>query len=258
MGTRRRFAVVGATGRVGRHVVDVLTERGHDVVAIARSTGVDVISGDGLADSLSGVEGVVDAATGPSRERGRATEFFTAAARNLHAAGQHAGVQRIVAVSMIGADRLEGGYGAAKLAHERAILEGPVTARILRAAQLHELVGQLTDRGRRGHVAYVPRARTQLVSARAVGEALAAIACGSPSAIGYTPSGLYEIAGPREESLVDAAILLAARRGDPVEIAGTDNPDDPDSQVYRSGGLLPNPGAILAGPTFEEWLVTHA
>jgi uncharacterized protein YbjT (DUF2867 family) len=258
MRTQRRFAVAGATGRVGRHVVDVLTEQGHEVVAISRSSGVDVISGEGLAASLAGVEGIVDAATGPSREQASATAFFMTAAHNLQTAGERAGVRRIVAVSMIGANRFEGGYGAAKVAHERATLEGPVTARILRAAQLHELVGPLTERGRRGGVAYVPRMRTQLISARAVAEALAAIASDSPSAITCTPSGIYEIAGPREESLVDAAILLAARRGDAVEIAGTCNPGDPNSEIYRSGGLLPNPGAALAGPTFEEWLATHA
>jgi uncharacterized protein YbjT (DUF2867 family) len=118
----RRIAVAGATGRVGRHVVDVLAERGHEVVAMSRSSGVDVVTGDGLPEALEGVESVIDVATGQSPEEEAATAFFLAAARNLHEAGEGAGVQRIVAVSIIGADRFTSGYGAAKVGHERAML----------------------------------------------------------------------------------------------------------------------------------------
>ena len=135
-----RIAVAGATGRVGRHVVDVLHGGGHDVVAISRSNGVDVITGDGLATALEGVEVVIDVSTGPSPEQGPATEFFTTATRNLQEAGVKAGVRRLVVVSIIGVDKSAGGYGAAKLAHERAALAGPIPARILRAAQFHEFV----------------------------------------------------------------------------------------------------------------------
>ena len=137
----RKIAVAGATGRVGRHVVEVLTARGRDVVPISRSTGVDVITGDGLANALAGVECVVDTASGPSPEQEAATAFFTTAARNLHEAGERAGVRRIVVVSIIGCDRFSGGYNAAKVAHEQAMLSGPLPVSILRAAQFHELVG---------------------------------------------------------------------------------------------------------------------
>jgi uncharacterized protein YbjT (DUF2867 family) len=243
----RRIAVAGATGRVGRHVVDVLRTRGHDVVAMSRSSGVDVVTGDGLAEALVGVEGIVDAATGPSPEEQAAAEFFLAAARNLHEAGERAGVQRIVVVSIIGSDRFTVGYGAAKVAHERAMLSGPIPARILRAAQFHEFVGQLVDWGRQGDVSYVPKMRTQLVAARTVAEALADLALDPEAPI-------TEIAGPREESLVDMAKLLVARRGDPVRIEGVSDPADPDSDLYETGALLPGPEATLAGPTFEQWL----
>src|SRR5215218_6210113 len=138
-----RIAVAGATGRVGRHVVDALKAAGHDVVAMSRSTGVDVVTGDGLADALSDVECVIDVATGPSPEEEAATEFFTTAARNLHEAGERAGVRRMVVVSIIGCDRFTAGYLAAKVAHERAMLSGPIPVRILRAARFHEFVGQL-------------------------------------------------------------------------------------------------------------------
>src|SRR6185312_6535904 len=86
-----RIAVAGATGRVGRHVVDVLHEGGHDVVAISRANGVDVITGAGLAAALAGVEVVIDTSTGPSPEQGPATEFFLTATRNLEAEGVKAG-----------------------------------------------------------------------------------------------------------------------------------------------------------------------
>ena len=88
---QRKIAVVGATGRVGHHVVDVLEARGHDVVRISRTDGVDVVTGAGLPEALSGVESVIDAATGASPEQQAATEFFTAAARNLQQAGDRAG-----------------------------------------------------------------------------------------------------------------------------------------------------------------------
>src|SRR5918992_1497829 len=113
-----KIAVAGATGRVGRHVVDILEAGGHDVVRSARSTGVDVITGEGLEAALTGVEVVIDAATGPAPDQEAATAFFTAAARNLQDAGRRAGVRRIVAVSIVGADRFSGGYNVAKIAHE--------------------------------------------------------------------------------------------------------------------------------------------
>jgi uncharacterized protein YbjT (DUF2867 family) len=256
MQARRKFAVAGATGRVGRHVVDVLEERKHDVVAISRSAGVDVITGDGLTEALAGVECVIDAATGASPDQEAATEFFSIATGNLQAAAEQTGVQRIAVVSIIGCDRFTAGYGAAKLAHEQAMLSGPIPARILRAAQFHEFVAQLVDWGRQGDVSYVPRMRTQPVAARAVAEALADLAINpeAAQASGSAEAALLEIAGPREESLVEIATLLAARRGDEVRIEGVSNPADPDRLLYETGALLPGPDAILAGPSFKEWL----
>lgn len=253
MQSGKKIAVAGATGRVGRHAVDVLNAQGHEVVAISRATGVDVITSEGLPEALDGVEAIVDAATGPSPDQRAATEFFTTAARNLHEFGERAGVQRIVAVSIIGTDRFTAGYGAAKIAHERAHLSGPIPARILRAAQFHEFVATLVDWGRQGEVSRVPRMRTQLVAARTVAEALADLAVGS-GPMGSNGAPIAEIAGPREESLVEMATLLVTRRGDPVRIEGISNPDDPDRDLNENGALLPGPDATLAGPTFEDWL----
>jgi uncharacterized protein YbjT (DUF2867 family) len=256
MQPRRKIAVAGATGRVGRHVVGVLRAGGHDVVAMSRSGGVDVVTGDGLAEALEGVECVIDVASGPSPDQEAATEFFTAAARNLHEAGERAGVQRMVVVSIIGCDRFTAGYNAAKVAHERAMLSGPIPVRILRAAQFHEFVAQLVEWGRQGEVSYVPKMRTQLVAARTVAQALADLATGPESALAPGSSGtkIPEIAGPREENLVDMAKLLVALRDDPVRIEGVSDPADPDRELYETGALLPGPDATLAGPTFEEWL----
>jgi uncharacterized protein YbjT (DUF2867 family) len=248
MSAGKKIAVAGATGRVGHHVVDVLAERGHEVVQVSRTHGVDVITGEGLAETLAGVECIVDTATGPSPEQQAATEFFTTAARNLQEAGQAAGVRRIVVVSIIGTDRLKGGYGVAKVAHERATLSGPIPARVLRAAQFHEFVDQLVQWGTQGDVSYVPKMRTQLVAARTVAEALADLAVDPESAPGST----LEVAGPREESLVEMAKLLVARRGNSLRVEPVSDPVDGDAN--ESGVLLPGSHARLGGPTFEEWL----
>jgi uncharacterized protein YbjT (DUF2867 family) len=256
MQERKKIAVAGATGRVGRHVVDVLEEGGHEVVRMSRSTGVDVVTGEGLSEALVGVDSVVDAASWQTNEQGPATEFFLASSRNLQEEGQRAGVQRIVVVSIIGADRATAGFIASKVPHEQAMQSGPIPVSILRAAQFHEFVPLFLEWGRQGDVIYVPQMRTQLVAARTVAEALAELATGSAPApeAGTIP----EIAGPREESLVEVAKLVAARRGDSVRIEAVSDPDDPEQALFASGALLPGPDAVLAGPTFEQWLDSTA
>jgi hypothetical protein len=105
-------------------------------------------------------------------------------------------------------------------------------------------------------VSYVPKIRIQPVAARTVAEALADLATDAESvpAAGSSGAPISEIAGPREESLVEIARLLEARRGDPARIEGMSDPDDPDRDLNMNGALLPGPDATLAGPTFEEWL----
>jgi uncharacterized protein YbjT (DUF2867 family) len=244
-----KIAVVGASGRAGHHAVDQLSARGHEVVPISRTHGVDVITGEGLAEALVGVDTIIDAATGPSPEQAPATEFFLTAIHNLQTEGARAGVRRLVVASIIGTDQFTTGYGAAKVAHERAALAGPIPAYIVRASQFHELVGQMIDWGRQGEVSYVPRMRTQLVAARTAAEALVDVALSNGNAQTFS-----EIAGPREEDLVEAASLLAARRGDPVRIEPVSGAKTPEIELYESGAMLPGPSAVLAGPTFEQWL----
>lgn len=243
-----KIAVTGATGRLGRPLVEILEGQGHEVVPIARSKGVDVITAEGLAEALDGVDAIVDAATGPSPDEKEATEFFTTSARNLHEAGAAAGVKRIVLVSIIGIDKFNTGYNKAKLAQEQAALDGPIPTRILRAAQFHEFVGQLLDWGRQGDVAYVPAMQTQVVAARTVAEALAELVT-DPEPTGPT----LELAGPRAERLVELARMLVADRGESLQVLETTE-FFPESELYDSGAALPGPDAKLAGPTFEEWL----
>ena len=243
-----KIAVTGATGRLGRPLVEILEEQGHEVVPIARSTGVDVITGQGLAEALDGVDSIVDAATGPSPDQQEATDFFTTSARNLQEAGVAAGVKRIVLVSIIGIDKFKTGYNAAKLAQEQAALAGPIPTRIVRAAQFHEFVEQLVEWGRQGEVAYVPAMQTQVVAARTVAETLAELVVDSE------PNGqTLEVAGPRAERLVELGRMLAAHRGGSLQvIESTDY--FPEGEVYDSDAPLPGPDAKLAGPTYEEWL----
>ena len=155
--------------------------------------------------------------------------------------------------------RRTGGYGAAKIAHEDAWRSGPIPVQIVRAAQFHEFVAQLPEWGTRGDVATLPEMRTQIVSARAVAEVIAdaviadaVIADAAES--GAEPTGIIEVAGPREENLAELARMLVARRGTPVTVTEVRDPADPDAGLQATGGLLPGPGARLAGPTFAEWL----
>jgi uncharacterized protein YbjT (DUF2867 family) len=246
----QKIAVTGATGRVGSPLVQILEQRGHDVVQIARSKGVDVVSGEGLDEALAGAETIIDAATGPSPDQAEATAFFTASARNLQRAGAKAAAKRIVVVSIIGIDKFRGGYNAAKVAQEQTLLEGPLPVRIVRAAQYHEFVDQLTGWMIQDGVAYVPEFQTQLVAARVVAETLAD-AAEEPE---VENGRITEVAGPQAQRLADAAAALFASRGDSFEIRESRPPDDPDATAYAEGAALPNPGAKLAGPTFEEWL----
>ncbi|GAB2648628.1 SDR family oxidoreductase [Kribbella swartbergensis] len=244
-----KFAVAGATGRLGRHVVDVLTERGHQVVPMSRATGVDIITGEGLANALTGVDVVIDVASWHGSEQEAATEFFRTSARNLQEAGEKAGVARITVASIIGVDNATAGFLAAKKVHEELLLSGPLAVRVLRAAQFHEFVGQLLD-WQQGDVAYIPALPTQLVACRTVAEELVDLALDPGEPAPGTP--IPEIAGPRQETLATAAALLGARRG--IKVVGIDGSGMPDAELAAKGAFLPSPHARLAGPTFEEWI----
>ncbi|APE35297.1 epimerase [Nocardia mangyaensis] len=242
-----RIAVVGASGRIGREVVDILKHRGEEIVEITRSAGIDVHSGKGLAAALTGVDVVVDAVNAATTETTAVTEFFGAVARTVAAAAHAAGVRRVVVVSIIGIDGFTAGHYAGKLVQERAYREGPVPVHIVRAAQFHEFAEMMLEWTTQDDLAEIPRYRAQLVSARTAAEQVAEVAlAGGPD--------LVEIAGPQQWWLVDAVAQLVARRGGPARVREVDDITDPDHLLLAEGALLAGPNAIIAGPTFEEWL----
>lgn len=245
-----KIAVVGATGRVGWHVADLLAADGWEVARLARSVGVDIITGEGLAEALRGATVIIDLASGRSPEQAAATEFWLTATRNLREASERAGIRRIVTISIIGVGHFKTGYYAAKYLHEQATLAGPIPARVLRAAQFHEFVPQMMEWGRQGDITYIPKMPTQLVAARTVAGALVDLATDTNNAADGTTA---EIAGPRVERMAEMAQLYADRTGLRTEVQEVDDPGDPE-HLYEKGVLLPSAGATLAGPTFAEWL----
>lgn len=241
-------AVIGGTGTAGRHVVGALRALGANAVAVSRRDGVDVTTGAGLHETLAGVRGVVDVSNAASNDEAEARAFFTASAQHLQRAAERAGVERLVVLSIVGADRASGGYLAAKLDHERTAQAGSVPTSVLRATQFHEFVSQIRDNwGLQNGVWWVPDWQVQPVAAAAMGRVLAELA------LAEDPPTLSEVAGPQQERLIDMAMSLAAHRGDGVPVKAL--PDDtPDGRLYAAGGLLPGPGATLTGPTFQDWL----
>ncbi len=243
-----KIAVAGATGTVGRYVVEAAQAAGHDVARLSRADGVDVSTGRGLDDALAGAEVVVDALNLTSINREKATAFFTRTTARLQEAGAAAGVRRLVTLSIVGLERVPGyGYFQAKLAQEQTARRGPLPVTILRAAQFHEFPGQILAQTRRGPVAMVPRMRIQPVSARTVGQALVEAAT-DPAA----PDRL-ELAGPAPEDLVDLARRLLRHQHTRVAVLGLRWPGATGAAM-RGGAMLPGQGTRVAGPSFDEWL----
>ena len=246
-----RIAVAGGTGTVGRHAVDVARERGHEVVVLTRSNGIDLVSGDGLDTALRGVDVVIDASNITSMSAKRSTEFFTTVTRNLLAAERAAGVRHHVSLSIVGIDRAPYGYYAAKLAQEHAVEAGDVPWTIVRAMQFHEFAGQALGRMSVAGLHLAPKVRTQPVAAREVGERLVELAEGAPA--GHAP----DLAGPREERLEDMIRKLARATGVRGPVLSVSVPGK-QFAAMRRGETLPGPGATLGRQTFDEWVAEQA
>ena len=242
-----RIAVAGGTGAVGRYVVEAARRAGDEVVVISRRPGVDVRTGDGLMAALKDVEVVVDTTNAATTNRAKATAFFTEVAAQLQGVGAAQGVARLVALSIVGLERVPGfGYYEAKLAHEAALRAGPLPVSIVRATQFHEFPAQVLCRGTAGPLALVPVMRIQPVAARAVGEVLAGMAAAPIAAT-------VEIAGPEQKDLVSLARAVVQKRHARMWVAPLPVPGRA-GKAMRTGGQLPSPGARIIGPTFEEWL----
>ncbi len=166
-----KIAVAGGTGAVGRHVVDVARETGHESVVLTRSTGVDLVAGEGLADALPGVDAVIDVASVQTMSDAASRAFFGAVTRNLLAAETAAGVGHHVALSIVGVDDAPYAYYAGKVLQEQLVEAGPVPWTILRATQFHEFAAQLHARMRFGPIVVVPALQSQPVAARGGGRA---------------------------------------------------------------------------------------
>ena len=242
-----RVAVVGGTGTAGRHVVVALERAGHDPVVLARSRGVDVLTGEGLDAALEGVTAVVDAGNVETVRASRSVDFFRSTTRRLLDAEQRAGVQHHVVLSIVGIDDVPFGYYDGKKVQEQEALSGPVPATVLRTTQFHEFPGQMIGRGRTGPVAVVPRSRIQPVAASEVGARLAELAVGPP--LGRA----RDLGGPEVHELPDLARRLARARSDRLRVLGVRLPGAA-GKAMAGDGLLPGPDAELRGPTWEQWL----
>ena len=240
-----KVAVAGGTGVAGRWTVEALRADGHEAVVIARSAGVDVVTGNGLDAALAGVDAVIDATNVASSGRRASSEFFEATARTLMRTAEVAGVRHIVALSIIGIERVPYGYYQGKLRQEEVLAESPVPVSILRAAQFHEFPGQYLAT-MRGPVVIVPRWRAQPVAAREVGAALARIAVGDPVA-------MSELAGPREEIMADMIRQVARARGDRRLVVSVRLPGAAGKAMAAGGGLPDRPG-LRGRQTFADWV----
>lgn len=243
-----RVAVAGGTGVVGRFVGEAAATAGHEVVVLARSTGVDLPGGTGLDAALEGVEAVVDVSNVATMRAGESVAFFEAVTRNLLRASAGAGVGHVVALSIVGATRVDLGYYLGKRRQEELLLapEAPVATSVLRATQFHEFVGQLLSRSG-GPVAVIPRMRSQPIAAREVGTALVALATGP--AVGLAP----ELAGPQPELVADLARRQVRAVGSRRRVVQVTLPGRA-GKAMASGALLPTGPGPRGGQTFEQWL----
>jgi uncharacterized protein YbjT (DUF2867 family) len=219
-----RIAVIGGTGVSGHHTVGALQRSGHEVVVIARSRGVGVLSGKGLDEALVGVDAVVDASNVQAGHVAATRKFFADATRNILAAEQSAHVRHHVLLSIVGIDRLEGNaHYASKRVQEELLAAGPVPWTIQRATQFHEFAEMVVSWTRQGEVAHVPPILIQPVAAADVGEVLAEIAAGAPRA------RATDLAGPEPQDLGINELILG------VNIALGNRPLDACRAFDRSG-----------------------
>jgi uncharacterized protein YbjT (DUF2867 family) len=242
-----RLAVAGGTGLTGRLVVDAARAAGWEPVVLARSTGVDLMTGAGLEAALSGVDAVIDVINVATQRRRTAVEFFGTATTTLLRAEERAGVRHHVTLSIVGIDRVDTGYYAGKLRQEEVVARGEVPWTILRSTQFHEFAGMLLDL-LPGPVAVVPNLLSQPVAAREVARHLVALA-GGPAA-GRAP----EIAGPQERRMADLVRRLARARGSRKPVLELPALGGAAVAAAR-GALLPGGPGPRATETFEDWLI---
>ncbi|MFE5670936.1 SDR family oxidoreductase [Agromyces sp. NPDC056523] len=202
-----RIAVAGATGNVGRHVIESATARGHDILTLTRRAGYDLEKGTGLAGALDGVDAVIDVANVTTTSTRRSREFFTAVSSHLLAAERDAGVGHHVALSIVGIDGVDAAYDAGKLAQEALVTRGDVPFTLQRATQFHEFAEQIVRQLSLGRLTLVPKGLARPVAARDVGARLVELAEAGPA------GRVRDLTGPREERLADMVRRMIAFDG---------------------------------------------
>jgi uncharacterized protein YbjT (DUF2867 family) len=243
-----KIVVIGGHGRLGSKIVAKLGEHGHDAVAADLGTGVNTITGEGLAEALDGADVVVDVSNSPSFEDDAVMEFFQTSTRNILNAEHAARVGHHVAMSVVGSDRLpDSGYLRAKVAQEKLIEASSMPYSIVRSTQFFEFVESIADAATDGDTVRVPSASIQPIAAEDAARAVARIAAGTPV------DGTVELAGPKPYRFDELIGYGLSARNDPRHVVA-----DPDARYFgttlTNGSLLPGPNAQLGETRFEDWL----
>ncbi|MGW9347534.1 SDR family oxidoreductase [Nocardiopsis flavescens] len=246
-----KIVVIGGTGLIGSGIVGRLGEQGHEAVPAAPGTGVNTLTGEGLAGALEGAAVVVDVSNSPSFEEKAVMDFFTTSTANLLRESAKAGVGHYVALSIVGTGRWESNpYFRAKAAQESLIAGSDLPYSIVHATQFFEFARSIADEATAGGVARVADTPMRPIAAADVSAAVARIALDAPT------GGVTEVAGPEEISMEDLVRARLAADGDPREVvAGKENPYF--GAVVEEGVLLPGEGAELAPTRFGDWLAAQ-
>jgi len=249
---KMKIVVIGGSGLIGSKVVTILREQGHDPVAASPNSGVNTLTGEGLAEVLVGASVVVDVSNSPSFEDAAVMEFFKTSTGNLLTYEAAAGVGHHVALSIVGSDLLpDSGYMRAKVAQEKLIKESSIPYSIVRATQFFEFVARIADSFTEGSKVRVPPVRFQPMAANDVASAVATVAMGSPL------NGMIEIAGPEEFRFDELIRQGLSARNDPREVIA-----DPHARYFGTElserSLVPGDDAQLGDTRFEDWLSRSA
>ncbi len=242
-----KIVVIGGTGLIGSKVVAKLTADGHEAVAAAPNTGVNALTGEGLAEALSGADMVVDVSNSPSFAPDDVLAFFTTSTRNLLEAEAAAGVRTHVALTIVGTNRPQSiPYFAAKAAQERLIRESGIAHTLVHATQFFEFVGSIADISTENGTVTLPGALIQPIAAEDVATAVARAAAGEAL-------GDVEIAGPEAFGMDEFVRRALAFRRDPRTVVRDDSAPYYGAQIEERT-LIPVEGARIFETTLEEWL----